>query len=1040
MPEIDALHEQYRRTIGLQINRQDNHNPTRRCFDRYIKSLADTPGLHSDNAQRQTLAPALLQLMACLSNARPALEMPVISTPTPREAQSLIPQLSSVSEAPLLLPEPVRHRHAVEEPAGKANNPPVTLLAKQDLEQLIFDEQRKQIDRLLQKAEPGKINSSAQRLNKLVNYLQSGAAEKKINTVAGGLIRTAGGYYTNRRHVIPESWKMAAMTDFMLHETLGMPFDQWLRLLNTFNHGEVAQALTNIPGLDENARRYFRDTVLRNVLPVAALELSATENETLRQLDISQPEWGFLHAGALLLSESGASLSGLTLAEIQEVGILLDTLLRNGSVPGEYAEYFRLPAQLYHKSSRHAAADQNSHQMLQDYFAHTQSWLKENDPLLKLNELTKSWKTRRELALDLLAQHQVSERWLYDWLNLHAPLYAPGRNGHVELPNIDDVFDEQNKKLAQARQKVEQLLLSGAFEALSQSEQQFIMAAKVERVSAEFNAQSALYGVPLPPQARMAMTQSGALIFPIPGEVELIRCTSGAEVRIYVLQESTHSGWKFDRVDDDREKLLDLLPDKRIPAADEDYKLKFLAPVPLKEASEPQNKIILQLTQLRYNKLFKALGHAGYEKTSREKAQDFLLSLIPFYTCISESINGNPQEAIPACAMDVVSLLPFAGAALTTTTRFGIALSRAASLALRYSAQQAGLQQLVRKSGGAFIKQFSTIAQEISPHVMRELGVSFISAVDPGFNLLALAGSRGINALESIIAQVAPRHQGIERLASILPQSMPVRSVGNLNIKSIYSQLHGRDLTVTLTGRERGVPIWVRINAQTGERFGRKYIRNEIGFLEPAPIKLANRLYQLKTIGLGGGSSKSAAELWVKSSARAGSEILIPSKATDYKDYTITEYNLKLPVGQKELIIIAHGRLRSRFRKVADLPSDLYFYTELNSDLESSNSEIMQFQTRRITLTPQEIVASGAETRDYDLQHAKGPLEDTYAKFRYHSRFLNSDIVAGSQHGQPLHDVLVIKKHHTLSLAKLVKELPPYSKIHCLFCRTRAMP
>lgn len=232
----------------------------------------------------------------------------------------------------------------------------------------------------------------------------------------------------------------------------------------------------------------------------------------------------------------------------------------------------------------------------------------------------------------------------------------------------------------------------------------------------------------------------------------------------------------------------------------------------------------------------------------------------------------------------------------------------------------------------------------------------------------------------------------------------------------------------------------MRINAQTGERFGRKYIRNEIGFLEPAPIKLANRLYQLKTIGLGGGSSKSAAELWVKSSARAGSEILIPSKATDYKDYTITEYNLKLPVGQKELIIIAHGRLRSRFRKVEDLPSDLYFYTELNSDLESSNSEIMQFQTRRITLTPQEIVASGAETRDYDLQHAKGPLEDTYAKFRYHSRFLNNDIVAGSQHGQPLHDVLVIKKHHTLSLAKLVKELPPYSKIHCLFCRTRAMP
>ncbi|MGP3591864.1 putative adhesin [Vagococcus sp. WN89Y] len=1039
MPEIPALHAQYRRAIGTQANRQDSTTQTQHDYDRYIKKLADMPGLHSSNAQRQALAPALLQVIACLSYARPTPQVPEFNHTTHEKSHSLVPQLFSVTRPAPLLPQPVRYRRAAPQ-AGvipRAINKPVTVLDIQDAEQIIFNEQQKRIIHLLRNSHTGGIHTAEQRLNQLVNYLQTGAAEKKRDVVANRLIRTGGGYYTNKKHAIPPSWKQSAIADYMLRELLGMPFTPWLILQKDLNHGVIEKHLKTVKNLNPQTLHYFQTHILNKILPTITFSLSAADENTLNNMSLLQPEWGYLHAGALLLNESGVSLDGLTLNEIQDIGLLLDMLLRNASVPDDYAEYFRLPALLHNQFSEHKKED--NQQILPDYFSHTQAWIIDNNPLYHLHQLAKGWKTRRELAKELLIKHQVNEKWLIRWLNYHAPMPATGRNGRIVLPNIDDVFDKQNEKLTEANRRVEHLLLSDAFESLHFSDQQFILTAKVERVNGEFNSMASLYGVPLPPSARVAMSQSNAMIFRIPDNIELLKCSAGDEVRIYALEEHKESSWRFNRVDYNRQQLLDLLPDDSIPATDPDYKLKYTTPILLKQPNESTQKTILQLAQLRYTKLLKSLAHVGYEKTTQEKAHDFLLSLIPFYTCISESIKGNIDEAMPACAMDIVSFLPFAGAALATSTRFGITLSRATTLALRYGLQQAGIKQILKSTGSTIIKQFPSIAQQISPQVMRGLGNSFISAVDPGFNLLALAGEQGINALAIIMTQIPSGHLGIERLTSILhKRAQPsLRSATNLNVKSVYSQLHGKDLDVTLTATERGREIWVRVDRKTGELFGRKYIRNAFGFLEPAPVKLGKRFYQIKTMGLGGHGSKFAAEIWRHT---AENRLLLPSETTNYKDFSITTYNKYLSADQKELIVLAHGRLRSRFRKIAAVPADVYFYAAANRDFEASNAEILKFQTRREDLTPQDIINTGAETRDYELQHASGPFEDTYAKFRYHSRFLNSDISAGSNNGKPLFDVLIINKEHTITLAKLIEQIPPYSKIHCLFCRTRAMP
>lgn len=166
----------------------------------------------------------------------------------------------------------------------------------------------------------------------------------------------------------------------------------------------------------------------------------------------------------------------------------------------------------------------------------------------------------------------------------------------------------------------------------------------------------------------------------------------------------------------------------------------------------------------------------------------------------------------------------------------------------------------------------------------------------------------------------------------------------------------------------------------------------------------------------------------------------IPHKITAYKGFKIKNFSEKISENEKELIIIGHGRLRSRFRKIYDSPTEINFYTKEKDILAFTTWDAFRFQTQRSDFYPVvDSVKVGSDSRDHELQHIN-VFDIKYGKFIYHSKFFNRDIINGrnlSAGKEPIRDVLTVDPGKNIALSKILKDIPRYKKVHGLFCRVR---
>lgn len=163
------------------------------------------------------------------------------------------------------------------------------------------------------------------------------------------------------------------------------------------------------------------------------------------------------------------------------------------------------------------------------------------------------------------------------------------------------------------------------------------------------------------------------------------------------------------------------------------------------------------------------------------------------------------------------------------------------------------------------------------------------------------------------------------------------------------------------------------------------------------------------------------------------------SVTLDYPTFIIKQFELHSPSAPKELIIQAHGVLRSPIRKVRGSSHVLNFYTPLESDLIARPNDFFRFQARKITVPPVEVVEVGGESRDYNLAYSEA-FESGISSFFHQSQALNPKppIEAVSDLDTlNFHDVLTIKPGKVVMLSEVLKQLPGYSKVHCFFCRSR---
>lgn len=752
---------------------------------------------------------------------------------------------------------------------------------------IIKEERFKQLNKLLRNNDVDAFKSQPFiEVNKLVHYLLEKDSKERIDIVAKLLMgSTSGEYNFTDDKFVSDKAKMAIIAGYVNQQILGMPLDKWLakqlkvagsnkhspftnKDIEFWLHKEiwfntVMHPIVNKGELSQEARAFYKENVLKKLLPILSLKLTEAESKEVHNLDITQPRWGFIHVGAMVLSDNGAEHDGLTLSDIEDMGLTINTMICYGATPKQYASYLRLPALLYYVGTNASIKDlalineQEMKQIFIDYFRFIYEWEKNNNPFTLFPNLITSWKTRTELAAQELRRHNVSDEWITSYLNQHDTMIIGDRRWEesvwplsyyrtrhkgihlhppksILLPNIDSVFEKQNHKLANIAYEVDKLLLPQAFNSLTDEEQEFIEQAQIDRVRIQFNARESINKIPLSHSARKGVVKAGALIYHINDQIDLLACTFRESERIYALIVSKYNGkYLLKRVDRNREALLQLLSDSNVPKNDPDYKLKVFSHLTLKQEKELPPKFIENLAALHKDKLFKGLNDQGYDKTTMEKISDFLLSLVPFYTCITENMKGNKNEAAMACVMDIGSLIPFVGRAALTGMRFTITFTGATAVAFKYGARQTTIKGMLKQASKDLIHHSDFIAKEISPQIAHGLSSEFLSDLDPGFGLLATGSNIGLHAMGDILAKIPNKSQGMIKLSGALQK--------NIQVTSFYSTAQGRVLDVGVIGIDKGRKIWSQINRETGEFFGQKFIRNNQGDIEVISFEQRHR-------------------------------------------------------------------------------------------------------------------------------------------------------------------------------------------------------
>ncbi|GKW40948.1 MULTISPECIES: putative adhesin [Pectobacterium] len=685
---------------------------------------------------------------------------------------------------------------------GKRFDSELIYFSNDEKDKIIFRMKRHLLNNFLSKN--SQINyrmTSFEQVNSMIDYISGEGNENKMDMIVNILLEPVSIYERIEINPISEAGKMAAISDFLNYSILNMSLYSWCvsRIKNMrdngrkiFNYGNVENKLihlintkSNKVKLSDMARVYYKNNVLGKLMPTLMLPLSSAERKKMKRMDFLQPQWGFVHAGAMLLNAFSVDVKNLILADFEDVGMALDLLIRNKIVPQEYILYFELPALLYYFSlddRQQNLSNMNEgdiNKIFISYFENTSNWMESNNPYTQLNNQANGWKSRTELAIELLKNHNVNEGRLSDYLNAHEKLTVITDGNYITLPNvitlpnIDEIFNKQNNDLADASCNVDKLQLLNLFNSsFSEEDIYFIQQSSVVSVAVEFNARESIYSAALPPSARIGIQNAHALIYSMPDHTDFFQCKLNDEKRIYALAFSNKTGsYQLKRVDYNREEMLSLLDDSSVPRRDKDYKLKVYPQKMLKKEGEPIREIINNLAESHRNKIFAELYNKGYDKTFNEKMGDFLLSLIPFYSCISESIKGNEKEAIPACIIDIISFIPFFGQVTRVGAKFSLSFGKYTFLSLKYGARQATLSGMLKQTAEKMSIYAPSVAKNISPQVVRNLGVGFLRSIDPGFELLELGGKAGIHAMEKVFPRWTDKSPGMVRLTNALKKN-----------------------------------------------------------------------------------------------------------------------------------------------------------------------------------------------------------------------------------------------------------------------------
>ncbi|WP_213990250.1 hypothetical protein [Sodalis sp. dw_96] len=631
---------------------------------------------------------------------------------------------------------------------------------------------------------------------------------------------------------------------------------------------------------DDSARNYLSHEVLFEELPFLSLSLENIDNHNIY---VGTVDWGYLHAGLIIAKRTGKDISQFALNELIQLGSSLEDMLSEEIIDPELVGIFHLPAKLlYIKQQaerennieietifRSEEGDKNA---LEAFFSASDRQKAEENPYNLFTQTLRNYRTRtqlREMTKTPVAAAGISQTALND--KAAGPYCLDAASpADLEPADADRLFKEQNEDIAAKYAVVDTFIVALAFERLDPEEIDFLRAAAIYTASAVFSAFDNIRGQMV---ARILPRHSYTVS--LSANVDLFAAFRDGHKRIFALQ---NHGEKYvlSRVDYNEELYYALMADRIKIRRDNEYKLRIYAEGKrnlLKSAEEPLEQLVGRLIQKHRGIFLNQLHEQGYEETSGEKAQRFLLSLIPLHDCISGIINKK-SDAPLSCALDMMLLLPLAGQGLGLASRFaqhgfkgGILAYRSAigSLAARET-----LRTALRQGGKEYVRHgILPAAGELHQKAFIQLGLTALRTFDPG---LEIAGILGGHALRRVVAAGNLLKEVMPAWKKVLPGLEAILSHRDPRISAEYittGRLPGRDKDLPvrkLYGEKyHRQPVYVQVDPATGYVFGNKYTLSSTGILHAVPKAMAQRLKNILEVGLSGrGAARSAARLAVR--------------------------------------------------------------------------------------------------------------------------------------------------------------------------------
>ncbi len=445
----------------------------------------------------------------------------------------------------------------------------------------------------------------------------------------------------------------------------------------------------------------------------------------------------------------------------------------------------------------------------------------------------------------------------------------PDLASQAELPDIDNVFIAQNSAIIEKFSVVERLLLNHAWSVYFETNASYWRDVIVDKYVASTPSVNPKFGFKYC-QTRWFRESPGSYDF----STEEAKIILGPDTELFTVNRFHQDVLYALSRHKEGYRIIYISPLKK----DSSFKLTnnrvsvcLLKTKNLLNFSQDFEQLIESLVADHAEDLMRKLNDAGYDKHFIHVAKDFLLSLIPFYSCIDGITEDAAEETILDCALDIVSLVPILGQINHLMAKSGTLLLKglhtAGRNALTMAAARYTMKDIAARSAKLlFVHALQPASKVVSLNEMIALAKGTARFMDPGFEIIYFVSKKSFHQVTSVSKQMGKNLPEIKKLFERTPSTpsllqQPVR----FDATSIVAEKGtGRRIAVLLLDEQkyRGRGVYAMSNPETGILFGPKLFLTKKNHFRAIPVKFSDKLKIIRHQGLGGKGGPRAAAKW----------------------------------------------------------------------------------------------------------------------------------------------------------------------------------